>query len=120
MAHPFDGLDRLVALAEPLADAWSSRALASTTVGRERAVLRAMGVVGLARDGRPLAWSVVDRWLADMPAGLGAGIALPFAMAMLEYDGPSQSIALDVSSGAIELAMPAMKDRRGTMASTGA
>ncbi len=105
MAHPLDGLDRLVALAEPLAAAWSSRALASTTVGRERAILRAMGVAGLDRDGRPLAWSVVDRWLADMPAGLGGGIALPFAMAMLEYDGPPQAIALDIASGAIELAM---------------
>jgi hypothetical protein len=120
MAHPFDGLDRLVALAEPLAASWSSRALASTTVGRERAILRAMGVAGLDRDGRPLAWSVVDRWLADMPAGLGGGIALPFAMAMLEYDGPPQSIALDVASGAIELAMEAKlldePDRRAAAA----
>lgn len=107
MAHPLAGLDRLTALAEPLVGAWSSRALASTTVGRERALLRAMGVSGLDRDGRPLAWSVVDRWLAGMPDALGAGIALPFAVALLEYDSTPQSLALDLASGAIELAMEA-------------
>ncbi len=107
MTHPLTGLDRLAALAEPLSGAWSSRALASTTIGRERAILRAMGVGGLDRDGLPLAWSVVDRWLAGMPDGLGAGIALPFAMAVLEYDAPPQLIALDVASGAIELGMEA-------------
>ena len=80
MAHPLAGLERLDALADPLAAAWAARARASTTVGRERAILRAFGVGGLDRDGRPLAWSVVDRWLAGEPSRLGAGIALPFAI----------------------------------------
>jgi len=101
------GIDRLVALADPLVGAWAARARASTTVGQERAVLRAFGVGGLDRDGRPLAGAVVDRWLADAPGSLGAGIALVFAMAVVEYDLPPLEIALDVAAGAIDLGLEA-------------
>ncbi len=107
MAHPLAGLDRLQTLAEPLAAAWAARASASTTVGRERATLRAFGVAGLDHEGRPLAWAVVDRWLAGAPGRLGSGIALPFATAMLVYEMPAQEIALDVASGAIDLDLEA-------------
>ena len=49
----------------------------------------------------------IDRWLAGDPRGLGTGIALPFAMALLEYDLEPQQLALDVASGAIDLALEA-------------
>jgi hypothetical protein len=103
VTDPLSGIDRLEELAEPLAAAWAARARASTTVGRERATLRAFGVAGLDSEGRPLAWSVVDRWLAGAPGRLGGGIALPFATAMLVYEMPAQDIALDVASGASDL-----------------
>jgi hypothetical protein len=110
--------ERVRALATPLAAAWAAGALRSTSVGVERAVLRSFGVAGLARDGRPLAWSVVDRWLASDRSALGSGVALGFALAMLEYDQGPQRIALDIASGAVELAMEARlldeSDRRAT------
>jgi hypothetical protein len=97
-------LDRLVAEAEALAGAWGARARASTTIGQERAILRLFGVSGLDGGGRPLAGTTVDRWLAGDDQGLGGGIALPFAMALLEYDLDPQQLALDVASGAVDLA----------------
>jgi len=49
---------------------------------------------------------------------LASGIALPFAMALLEYDLGPQELALDVASGAIDLGMEAEllleSDRRAT------
>jgi hypothetical protein len=103
----FGPLDRLVERAETLAGAWGARARASTTVGQERAILRLFGVHGLDRNGRPLAGGAIDRWLAGSPRGLGEGIALPFAMALLEYDLEPQQLALDVASGAVDLALEA-------------
>jgi hypothetical protein len=99
--------DRLLSLAETLAGAWGARAQASTTVGRERAMIRLFGVHGLDRNGRPLAGEVVDRYLAGGPGRLGGGIALPFAMGLLEYDLAPQQLALDVASGAVDLALEA-------------
>jgi hypothetical protein len=103
MTDPLSGIERLQELAEPIAAAWAARARASTTVGRERAVLRTFGVTGLDNEGRPLAWAAVDRWLAGAPSRLGSGIALPFATAMLVYEQSAQETALDVASGAIDL-----------------
>ena len=100
-------LDRLTDLAGTLAGAWGGRARASTTIGQERAVLRLFGVHGLDADGRPLAGEVVDRYIGRDPGRLAAGIALPFAMALLEYDIGPQQLALDVASGAIDLALEA-------------
>ena len=100
-------LDRIVDRAETLAGAWAGRARASTTVGRERAMLRLFGVSGLDAAGRPLAWSVVDRYLGGGPGRLGGGIALPFAMALAEYDLDPQRLALDVASGAVDLGLEA-------------
>ena len=57
--------------------------------------------------GRPLAGAAVDRWLASAQDGLGGGIALPFAMALLEYDIEPQQLAIDVASGAVDLALEA-------------
>jgi hypothetical protein len=107
MTSPFAGITRLRDLAEPVAAAWSARARASTTAGRERAVLRAFGVGGLDRAGRPLAGAVVDRWLASPESGLGGGIALPFALACLEYDQGPLELATDVAAGAIDLGLEA-------------
>lgn len=103
----FGPLDRLAERAETLAGSWGARARASTTAGQERAILRLFGVTGLDRAGRPLAGAAVDRWLSTSRDGLGAGIALPFAMALLEYDLEPQQLALDVASGAVDLALEA-------------
>src|SRR5689334_2889606 len=86
----------LVSRAEALAGAWGARARGSTTIGQERAILRLFGVSGLDGAGRPLAGATVDRWLASDPRGLSSGVALPFAMALLEYDQEPQQLALDV------------------------
>jgi beta-lysine 5,6-aminomutase alpha subunit len=116
MTADWGPLDRLVARAEALAGAWGARARASTTIGQERAILRLFGVSGLDATGRPLAGATIDRWLSGDPRGLGAGIALPFAMALLEYDLEPQQLAMDISSGAIDLALEAEllreRDRR--------
>ena len=102
-----DAIDRLTERAETLAGAWGARARASTTLGQERALLRLFGVSGVDRSGRPLAGAAVDRWLASAQDGLGGGVALPFAMALLEYDLEPQQLALDVASGAVDLALEA-------------
>jgi hypothetical protein len=110
-------LDRLVARADALAGAWGARARGSTTVGQERAILRLFGVTGLDAAGRPLAGATVDRWLKGDPGTLGNGIALPFAMALAEYDLEPRQLAMDVASGAIDLNLEGEllrePDRRG-------
>lgn len=110
-------IEQLAERAETLAGAWGARARGSTTPGQERALLRLFGVTGLDRSGRPLAGAAVDRWLSSARDGLGGGIALPFAMALIEYDLDPQQLALDVASGAIDLALEAEllrePDRRG-------
>lgn len=103
----FDAIDRLTERAETLAGAWGARARASTTLGQERAILRLFGVSGVDRLGRPLAGAAVDRWLTSAHDGLAGGIALPFAMALLEFDLEPQQLALDVASGAVDLALEA-------------
>ena len=100
-------IDKLADRAETLAGAWAARARSSTTIGRERALLRLFGIGGLDAAGRPLAWSVVDRYLAGKSGRLGGGILLPFAMALVEYDLMPQRLALDVASGAVDLGMEA-------------
>ncbi len=100
-------LDRVLQLASDLAGAWGSRARASTTVARERAILRLFGVSGLDHAGVPLASAVVERAMGEDPARLASGIALPFAVALLEYDIAPQQLALDVANGAIDLAFEA-------------
>jgi len=102
-----DAIDRLGERAETLAGAWGARARASTTLGQERALLRLFGVAGVDRSGRPLAGAAVDRWVSSAQDGLGGGIALPFAMALLEYDIDPQQLAMDVASGAVDLALEA-------------
>ncbi len=105
MTDPWGQTDRLVDAAGALAGAWGGRARASTTVGQERAILRLFGVHGLDASGAPLAGSTVNRWLAGEPHALAGGIALPFAMALLEYDLEPQQLARDVASGAVDLAL---------------
>jgi hypothetical protein len=118
-------LDALLARATGLAAAWGSGAASSTTIGQERAILRLFGVTGVDRDGRPLAAEVVDRYLGPDPRRLGGGIALPFAMAMAEYDLGPQELALEVASGNVDLGLEAEllveSDRRAiAMADAGA
>ncbi len=105
MSDPWDQLDRLAGAAEALAGAWGARARACTTIGQERAILRLFGVQGLDAAGGPLAGTAVNRWLAGDPRGLPGGIALPFSMALLEYDLEPQQLARDVASGAVDLAL---------------
>ncbi len=102
-----EDLAGLLDRANALAAAWSARAAASTTIGRERAILRLFGITGLDRAGRPLAAEVVDRYLAPDPRRLGGGIALPFAMAMAEYDLRPQELALEVAAGNVDLGLEA-------------
>jgi D-Lysine 5,6-aminomutase TIM-barrel domain of alpha subunit len=49
----------------------------------------------------------VDRWLAGRHERLAGGLALPFAVALLEYDLAPQELALDVASGAVDLSLEA-------------
>jgi hypothetical protein len=100
-------LDAVLRRADDLAGAWGARARTSTTPARERAILRLFGVSGLDRNGIPLASAVVERHVGGSPERLAAGITLPFAIALLEYDLPPQQLALDVASGAVDLALEA-------------
>lgn len=100
-------LDALLRLADALADEWAARGAASTTHGQERAILRLCGVGGLDRAGRPLASAVVERYLGRSPTRLAGGVLLPFAVALLEYDVSPQDLAMDVASGAVDLALEA-------------
>ncbi|MEX2012134.1 MAG: lysine 5,6-aminomutase subunit alpha [Chloroflexota bacterium] len=107
MTADWGPVDRLAQLAETIAGSWGARARASTTIGQERALLRLFGVHGIDATGRPLAGEVVERYVGRDHARLAGGVALPFAMALLEYDVPPQQAALDVASGAIDLALEA-------------
>ena len=100
-------LEALLARANGLAVAWGSGAASSTTIGQERAILRLFGVTGVDRAGRPLAAEVVDRYLGPDPRRLGGGLALPFAMAMAEYDLAPQELALAVAAGDVDLGLEA-------------
>jgi hypothetical protein len=106
-ARDLGPLDRLIERAETLAGAWAARARMSTTVGRERALLRMFGVSGLDAAGRPLAWAAVDRYIGSGRSRLGGGILLPFAMGLVEYDIDPQRLALDIASGAVDLGLEA-------------
>jgi beta-lysine 5,6-aminomutase alpha subunit len=96
-----------VGLSESLAAVWAARARVATTVGVERAILRLFGVSGLDREDRPLAGSVVDGYVRSDPARLAGGVALPFAMALLEYDVAPRRLAVDVAAGAVDLRLEA-------------
>ncbi|MDP9483500.1 MAG: hypothetical protein M3P84_09785, partial [Chloroflexota bacterium] len=112
-------IDRLVELAETLAGAWGARARICTTGGQERALLRMFGVTGVDRSGRPLAGEVVDRYVSGRPDRLAGGVILPFAAALLEYETTPQELALDVTSGAVDLGLESEllrdRDRRATV-----
>jgi hypothetical protein len=99
--------DELRTLAAAVAAAWGEAAARNTTAGQERAILRLFGVAGVDRAGRPLAAEVVDRYVGPDPRRLAGGIALPFAMAMAEYDLRPQELALEVAAGNVDLALEA-------------
>ncbi|HEV8516530.1 MAG TPA: lysine 5,6-aminomutase subunit alpha [Candidatus Limnocylindrales bacterium] len=94
---------RAAELAGPIA----TEAAARTSLACERAVLRLFGVSGRDREGRPLALEVVERFVALGPGRFGGGIALPFAVAALEYDLPPEELALDIAAGNVDLALEA-------------
>ena len=100
-------LEQLIARAESLAASWGATARAATTLGQERAVLRLFGVTGIDRAGHPLAAEVVDRYFGPNPRRLANGIALPFAIAMAEYDLPAGALALEIASGNVDLGLEA-------------
>ncbi len=100
-------LDRLLEHAAALAARFGPVARAATTVGIERAILRLLGVHGLARSGVPLAAAVVEVSVAQDPARLARGVLLPFAAALLVYGSTPQELALDVASGAVDLDLEA-------------
>lgn len=100
-------LDELRERASAVASAWGAAGAARTTIGQERAILRLFGVAGLDREGRPLAAEVVDRYLAPDPRRLGGGIALPFAVAMAEYDLGPHELALEIAAGNVDLGLEA-------------
>ncbi len=100
-------LDSILGRAENLAGAWGARARASTTCAHERAILRLLGVSGLDQNGVSLAASIVERHVCGTENRLASGIALPFTVALLEYDSTPQQLALDVASGAVDLAFEA-------------
>ena len=102
-----NSVSALVEQAAAIAAAWGAGARATTTVGQERAVLRLLGVSGVDRDGRPLAASVLDRYLAPDARRLGGGITLPMVIAMAEYDLPIHEVALEVAAGNIDLGLEA-------------
>ncbi|HEX8940735.1 MAG TPA: lysine 5,6-aminomutase subunit alpha [Candidatus Limnocylindrales bacterium] len=107
MTPAWPAVERLLSLADSLGGAWSARARASTTIGRERALLRLVGVDGLDRAGQPLAARVVERYLARDGRRLAGGLLLPFAVALLEYESTPQQLALDAASGAVDLGLEA-------------
>lgn len=100
-------VERIVERAGAIARSWSAGARTTTTIGQERAILRLLGVSGVDRDGRPLAAEVVNRYLAPDRRRLGGGIALPMALATLEYDLPIIEVALEIAEGNIDLGLEA-------------
>ena len=100
-------LEALQDRATALASAWGAAAATSTTIGQQRAVLRLFGVAGIDRAGRPLAPEVVDRYVSADPSRLAGGIALPFAMAMAEYDLGPFELAVEVAAGNVDLGLEA-------------
>lgn len=92
---------RAAALAAPIAVEAAER----TSPACERAMLRLFGVTGRDASGRPLAMEVVERFAQLGPGRFGGGIALPFAVAALEYDLPPQEIALEIAGGNVDLAL---------------
>ncbi|HEY6057139.1 MAG TPA: lysine 5,6-aminomutase subunit alpha [Candidatus Limnocylindrales bacterium] len=101
----FRQLDALLARADALAADLAEGASSARTVGRERAILRLLGVHGLDSAAQPLAGEVVDRYVAGSAERLAGGLLLPFAMALLVYEMTPQDLALDVASGKIDLAL---------------
>ncbi|MBF8289531.1 MAG: Lys-AminoMut protein [Chloroflexi bacterium] len=107
---PGDFVAEVAALRDLASAVAAKLAAASTrmrTLGRERAVLRLLGVSGTDREGRPLAAEVADRYAGGRPGLLASGIALPFCLALQEYDSDPQQLALDVASGAVDLSLEA-------------
>ena len=49
----------------------------------------------------------MERYLAPDPRRLGGGIALPFAMAMAEYDLAPMELAREIAAGNVDLGLEA-------------
>jgi len=105
--HLSDRADVLLGLADTLGGPLATAARAHTSVAAQRALLRAIGVSGLAPDGRSLALEVVHRFAAADHRLLRTGIALPIALAAHEYDLEPQQLALEVIEGHVDLAAEA-------------
>ncbi len=99
--------DDVLAVADELAGRLAQTARARTSLACQRAMLRAVGVTGLAPNGRPLAMEVVQRFAGGAGRRLQSGVALPFALAAHEYDLDPQDLALEVAAGHVDLAAEA-------------
>ncbi len=99
--------DVLLGLADALAARLASEARSRTSVAAQRALLRAIGVSGLAPDGRSLALEIVQRYVSTDRHPLRNGVTLPFALAAHEYDLEPQQLAIEVVQGNIDLAAEA-------------
>jgi hypothetical protein len=97
----------LLELADDLADRLARDARARTSLACQHAMLRAIGVSGLAPNGRPLAHEVLRRFVATDRRVLRTGVALPFALAAREYDLEPQELAVEVADGHVDLAAEA-------------
>ncbi len=97
----------LLELADYLADRLARAARARTSLACQHAMLRAIGVSGLAPNGRPLAHEVLRRFVATDRRVLRTGVALPFALAAHEYDLEPQELAVEVADGHVDLAAEA-------------
>ena len=95
------------ARAAALAAAWSEAAAATTTLGRERAILRLLGVGGPASSGRPLVVEVASRYFGANPGRLAHGIALPFAAELALGGLTPVALARAVADGSVDLASAA-------------
>ncbi len=96
--------DDVLAVADAVARRLAETARARTSLACQRAMLRAVGVTGLAPNGRPLAMEVVERFAGRAGRRLQSGVALPFALAAHEYDLDPQELALEVAAGHVDLA----------------
>ncbi len=105
--------ESLLRLADDLADRLARAARSRTSLACQHAMLRAIGVSGLAPSGRPLAHEVLRRFVAADRRLLRTGVALPFALAAHEYDLEPQELASEVADGNVDLAAEAalLRDR---------
>jgi hypothetical protein len=104
---------RVLGMADGLGERLLRAARSRTSLACQRALLRVIGVSGLAPNGRPLALDVVHQLASADRRLLRNGVGLPFALAAYEYDLEPQQLAGEIAIGHIDLAAEAalLRDR---------